>query len=250
MKTILITGASSGIGAELSKLYLEKGENVILIARNIEKMDVIANDYPNTSLVMACDIRDQKLVSEKVNLAFKKFGRIDIAILNAAVSVPFEFENFDMEILRNTYETNLFGVANFLQPLIDQLKDQGHGKIVSIGSQADVRGFPLAGAYSSSKAALNIFMEAARIELSKYNIEVQLIRPGFIWTPMIEGNDYPMPFLISVEKGAKIIFKAISKNKKVFTFPWKTKLLTQLTKYSPNWLFDRIGDYKKYKRKN
>lgn len=248
MKTILITGASSGIGAEISKRYLEAGNRVIMISRSFEKMQKIAQ-YNENALILPTDIRELQEVENSINQAKIKFGKIDIAILNAGISILFEFEELDHKVIDDTYRTNFFGVTNFLGILIEIMKKQNSGKIVTIGSQADVRGFPLAGVYSSSKAALNILMESARIELSKSNIKVLHIRPGFVWTPMIEDNNYPMPFMMSVEKAAKKIVKAIDSNRKVFTFPWQTMILTQLAKYSPRFLFDILGDYKKYRSK-
>lgn len=245
MKTILITGASSGLGAELSKRILQKGFKVILVARNNEKMIQVCSDFDKSFFeIYSCDVSSKNDVESTLIKILSK-NKIDIAILNAGISIEFHFNNFNYEDFDKLFKTNVYGVMNFLPLLINHFKKNKSGKIVTISSLADVRGFPGAGIYSASKAALSTLAESARIELKNTGVEVLNIRPGFIWTPLVESNKYGMPFLMDVKKAGKIIVKAIETKKGEFSFPWQTHFLTKLAKNLPNFIFDKVSNYKK-----
>lgn len=242
--TVLITGASEGIGKALIKKYLNEGYHVIGISRNEDKLREITNQLEDNLvdlyMFFECDVSIKDMVDELFDKLSSESIKIDIAILNAGISRPFSFLEFDLNKYRTVYETNLFGVLNFMNRLIPLFKEQGGGQIAAISSVADVRGFPSGTPYSSAKSALSHTLEGSRIELRKANIYISNIRPGYIKTKLVEKNKTPMPFIMSADKAAKRIYLAIKRRRKVYTFPKRMYLTTQIVKFLPNFIFDFV----------
>jgi short-subunit dehydrogenase len=118
------------------------------------------------------------------------------------------------------------------------MKKQGHGTIAGVTTLADIRGYSGSSNYNASKAAASILLEAARVELKKYNIKVITIRPGFVKTAMTDKNEFKMPMLMQTDKAARLIRKGIEKGKSVVQFPLPVAAATKIIKIMPNWIFD------------
>jgi|YNPMSStandDraft_1061717.scaffolds.fasta_scaffold00038_27 short-subunit dehydrogenase len=240
MKNILITGASRGIGKALVASYLNKNNRVFAIARNTENLSVLKHQFQQQLEFTTCDVSEPNQVRNAFSLAENYLNKVDIAILNAGISGSEGFDNFLSEKFIKIYKTNLFGVVYFFEHLIPHFKNNGGGVLAAVSSLADVRGFPGSAAYSSSKVALTHTLEAARAELSKFNIRVVTIRPGFVRTDMTAKNRFPMPFMIEPEKAAEIILNGIERGNLRINFPLPTYLLTNLIKFMPDGLYDFI----------
>jgi len=241
---LILTGASSGIGMGLVHLYGEAGYRCACLARRLDACQAVADEAKKRGapevLAIQCDVTDPVACRSAIETVFKAFGRIDLFIGNAGVSNSSSGRFLRTAHYREAFETNFFGVIHCLDPLIPILKKQGFGQIVGIGSLSSYRGLPQAGAYGSSKAALHHMLESVRMDLRPYNIDVSIIHPGFIKTPLTDRNTFKMPFLMSLESGSKRIFNAIQAKRKLYAFPFPISFLSWLQILIPIWLRDRL----------
>jgi short-subunit dehydrogenase len=245
-KTVLITGASSGIGKALSLAYAELGANVVLLARNADKLNELTEEIISKSgsaFSIPCDVTGFDKMKESIEIIIEKYKRIDIAFLNAGISGKTNFFDLDVEQLKEVYNTNIFGVMNGFKAITPYMVKEKSGIIAVTGSLADCRGLPNSGSYSSSKIAISHLVESAGIELKKYGIKIILIRPGFVESKMTEKNQYQMPYLMTAEKAAKIIIKGIEKNKSKISFPFPMVALTNIVKFIPDIIYHNFAEY-------
>jgi len=208
---IIITGASSGIGAELAKRYKKQGHTLFLIARRVEKLK---GDYN-----FECDVSDFNKLRNIIKDIISNH-QIDIVIANAGISYPHSTEFMKFEDFKNTIDINFISIHALLENIVPQMKQNKKGKIVLISSLAGFVASPTSLAYSASKRAINSYAEALRNQLDSYNIKVINIQPGFIESEMTAKNRFKMPFFMSLEDGVDKIEKAIAKNKKEYAFPF------------------------------
>lgn len=244
-KNILITGASSGIGYQLTKDLAKEGANLVLLARRKNILDNLAKELKpfNRKIITAyCDVTSKESVKEAFGFVKEEFGDIDIAILNSGVSHRLSIEEYNSTFIDEVFSVNMFGIVNCLDEIVPVFIEKKEGYIVGVTSLAETRGFPLSAAYCSSKAGASIFLESIRIELKKYNVKVINVKPGFVKTPMTDKNEFWMPFLMNVESASKIILKGIKKEKKIVQFPLPTVLGAKLLRLLPNSLFDYFAN--------
>lgn len=231
-KSILITGASSGIGKALAEQYAAPGVTLFLTGRNIVRLDNLAATCQQkgaTVFTAVIEIEDAKNLRTWIEGCDKK-APLDLVIANAGISNAGQKASEELE--RKIFNINLIGVLNTVYPAIDAMRSRKSGQIALISSLAAMHGFAYAPAYCSSKAAVKVYGEALRNALKKDGIQVNVICPGFIKTPLTDPNPYPMPFIMSVEKAANIIIKRLAKNKGLIAFPkrmygflWALRLL-------------------------
>jgi len=217
MQHILITGASSGLGAALAFVYAKPNVTLILTGRNAERLsDVEESCKTRGAKVIAgvIDVCDKAAMAELVS----KYP-IDIAIANAGISAGTAGGTESPEQTAAIFATNVQGVLNTLESLIPIMQQRGSGQIAMVSSLASFKGFPSAPAYCASKAAVRFMGEAWRPLLKESGIKVSVICPGFIETPMTAVNNFPMPLLLSPEKAAQIIIKGLKQNKARIAFP-------------------------------
>jgi len=136
--------------------------------------------------------------------------------------------------------TNIDGVLNTIHPLIPRMRSRGRGQIAIMSSLAGFRGFPGAPAYCASKAAVRLMGESLRGELAALGIEVNVICPGFVRTPMTDRNPFPMPFLMEAERAARIIRRGLERNRGRIAFPLPVALAVRLLAALPDILADRL----------
>ena len=241
-KTILITGASSGIGYELARQLAAEKCKLILLARRKEILDSFTEKIKssNTILTYQCDIRNKSEVKNVFDDIRKKMDHIDIAILNSGVGLKASVENFDSKLADESFEVNVLGLIYCVEELLKDFIPRKSGIIAGVSSIADVRGFPMNGFYCASKAAASVFLESIRVELKRHNVKIITVRPGFVTTPMIAKNKFKMPFLMKADKAAGIIVRGIKKERKIIQFPIGTVIWGKLIKVLPNFIFDFI----------
>lgn len=243
-KTILITGASSGIGYELAKQFAEESCNLILLARRKEILDSLTQELKtnkNTILTYKCDVSKKDEVENVFNLIRRDIAHVDIAILNSGIGHSITVENFDSKLADETFGVNVLGMIYCIEELLKDFLPNKAGVIVGVSSIADVRGFPRSGIYAASKAAASTLLESFRVEFKPHNIKVIIVRPGWVRTPMIKKNDFKMPFLMDVDEAAQIIINGIKKEKKIIEFPIGTVIGGKIIKILPNIIFDYLA---------
>ena len=235
---IWIIGASSGIGAELAIALSQQGANVILSARREPELQSVRLQLTGANhQVLAFDISDH---SQTIN-AFKKIKRLDRVIFMAAVYDPSEQGRTDIAFIRKSLQVNLGGVYNMLDVAASFFATQGHGQIVLCGSVSGYFGLPNAQPYSSTKAAITNLAESLYVEYQSKNIDVKLISPGFVSTPMTSKNDFEMPMVIDALTAVKAIVKGLTSSAFEIHFPKRFTRLVKLLSLLPYWLAFKVS---------
>jgi short-subunit dehydrogenase len=244
-KTILITGASSGIGKALSFEMARKGYRLGLMARNTAALESIRkelSELPGSSQVVVAglDVTDYKAVFDVIQDLARRLNGFDTIFINAGIGLGEKIGRGDFEKARKTIEVNLIGAIATADAAVQHFLERGGGHIVGVSSVAAFRGMPRASAYSASKAGLATYLEALRAETLRKNIHVTVLYPGYIDTPL--NNMLPnRPFVIPVEKGAAIIAKLMEKKVKRSTvpvFPWN--IAGKLLRFLPTSIIARM----------
>lgn len=250
LKTVFITGASSGIGAELAKSFARRGFVVGLVARQREGLEAVRQtlDHPERHFLYVADVTD-KLSMRDAALAFERdAGGAGYVIANAGISLGVKTEFFeDLQVLEDIYRTNVFGMAYTFHPFIGPMRARGEGQLVGIGSVAGIRGLPGSEAYCASKSAVITYCESLRVELKKAGLLVQTICPGFVKTPLTAKNPYKMPFALAPQDFAELCVHAILAKKTYVVLPWQMGVLAKIMRLIPNALFDKLLAHRKQK---
>ncbi len=240
---VFITGASSGIGRALAARYLQAGYRLALVARRDAELSAWANAQcpePSQCTIYAADVRDIASITGAAQACIAAQGLPDVVIANAGISVGIDGAEFeDLEILRETFETNVIGLAATLQPFVRGMCERRRGVLVGVASVAGVRGLPGHGAYCSSKAAVISYCESLRGECRPFGVKVMTLSPGYVDTPLTRDNQYPMPFLMQPDAFAQLAFRAIEKSPSHRVIPWQMGVVARLLRLLPDALFDR-----------
>ncbi len=236
-KVVLITGASSGIGQEIANQLSKRNLSLALVARRENILQELSSKNEN-SIAVKCDVSKKKEVEIAYQKIIDKFGKIDVAILNAGYSVRMSVENYNSEAAEKIFGTNIFGIIYWVEQLLPEFIKRKNGMVVGVSSLADSKGYSKSGFYSVSKAAATIYLEGLRTELKKYNVKVLTVRPGFVKTPLTDKNEFKMPLIMTPKKAAKIIINGIEKEKAMIQFPWQIVLSTRLIPLIPNRFYE------------
>lgn len=186
-RTVLVTGASSGIGRETALAFAAAGANLVLVARRAKVLARVAAETRKlgaSTLVATADVTQAAAVAACFRKAVKRFGSVDIVINNAGVLIPAKVVDLDTADLQRMLDVNLIGALHVMQEAVRQMRKQGRGQIVNVGSLAGRRGFSPLGGYCATKFALVGLTEALRTELVGERIHVSLVLPGVVDTPM------------------------------------------------------------------
>ncbi|MGH8712734.1 MAG: SDR family oxidoreductase [Casimicrobiaceae bacterium] len=239
---VFVTGASSGIGAALAKVYAGQGAVLGLFARRPEALaEVAATLDASRCAWYAGDVRDAEALRTAAADFVARFGFPDIVIASAGISFGTSTEHAaDNEPFRAVLDTNVLGIVQTFQPFIAGMRAARRGKLVGIASVAGFRGLPGAGAYSASKAAAIGYLESLRVELRGSGVAVITICPGFIATPMTANNPYRMPFLLAPDKAARLIARAIARGRRFYVLPWQMAWLGRALRLVPRPAYDRL----------
>lgn len=178
MKTWLITGCSSGIGAGIAKAVLKSGDQAIVTARNKDKVMDIVKDYPKRALAVSLDVCNNESIANAVKEAYEKFGTIDVLVNNAGYGYRSAIEEGEIEAVQTLYNTNLFGPIELIKAVLPKMREQKSGYILNVTSIAATRSAIGSGYYASSKAALELLTNGLMKELAPLGIKAMVVQPG------------------------------------------------------------------------
>ena len=243
--TVVITGASSGIGAALALAYAQPGRRLALTGRNEARLESVASACRATgaTVTTAClDVRDAAAVRKFLTIVDAD-GALDLVIANAGVSsgVGLAGQCEDWAAARLTLDVNLNGTLNTVQPAVDLLRARRHGgQIAVIGSLAAWRGLPSCPAYSASKAAIEAYAEGLRGMLAPEGIAVTVVSPGYVTSAMSDRLHGFKPFLVPADRAAGVIRRGLAANRPRIAFPLPLAFGTRLLTLLPGWLAERV----------
>ena len=248
---VFLTGASSGIGEGLALAMARRGATLGLVARRREMLDDLADRCRKFDVkvrTFAVDVTDEMALADAANEIRSEFGRIDLMIANAGIGGnDEETRSYVPQAVRKVVEINLLGAANAVHAVVPHMVERGSGHIVAISSLAGLRGLPKSAAYSASKAGMNAFFESVRLDVKHSGVDVTIIQPGFIRTPLTSSRANKMPFLMELDDAIPLFLKAIEKKKKFAAFPWQLATIVRSGKFMPAWMYDRIAGRARYR---
>ena len=232
---IWVIGASSGIGRALSLELAKTGARIIISARRKDELEQLKKEMDGSPMVFPLDVTDSDMTSRTAQAIRAAAGRIDRIIFMSAAYTPMKMDDLDLTISRNMIEVNVMGALNVIHAIMPILKEQNHGQIVLCGSVAGYIGLPGGQPYSATKAAIKNLTESLNAECRKYqgNIDVKLISPGFVRTPLTDKNDFSMPMIITPEQAAKEITKGLKSSRFEIHFPKRFTMFLKLLEYLP-----------------
>lgn len=226
-KSILITGASSGIGAELTKLFA-RTNHVFACGRNKARLDVLAQDALPNIEPLVFDVTEKT----EIAAATKDISALDILVLNAGDCLYIDDPiHFDDKAFERIITTNLISLGYCLNVLLPKVKPGG--QVVFVGSSVTYFPFAKAEAYGASKAGVEYLANSLRQSLCSHDISVTLVEPGFVKTPLTDKNDFDMPFLMAPDKAAQLIASGITKRKNRIRFPKRLIVFLRLLALLP-----------------
>lgn len=243
-QVVFITGASSGIGSGLAIELGRRGATLGLLARRADVLGEMAKEVESAggqALALPADVRNPDAVRAAADKLRARFGRIDLLVANAGVGATTDAKDLRPNDVADVININVLGAVNSATAVIPEMVQRGQGHLVAISSLAAYRGLPKSGAYCASKAALSAFFESLRLDLRNTGVDVTIIHPGFIKTPLTAGRQAQMPFLMELDTAVKKIVRAIELRRKSYAFPWQLASIVRAGLLFPNALYDRIA---------
>ncbi|AWM58111.1 KR domain-containing protein [Stutzerimonas stutzeri] len=231
-RRIWLTGASSGIGLELARLLLAEGHCLALSARRAEPLQAFARRYPGRVLALPADLTDRQQVRAIGAAIEAQWGALDCVILNAGTCEYIDASQFDAALLERVMRANVLAAGYCIEAALPLLRQGVRPQLIGIGSSVTWLPLPRAGAYGASKAAMRYLLESLRLDLASEGIDVTLVSPGFVDTPLTRRNDFPMPLRWSADRAARQIVRRLESRPLHIDFPapfiWALRLLSLL----------------------
>ncbi len=217
----------------MARQLAAQGFKVVAIARRADELSKLASEASGGRIIpLPGDVTDRNAMRELVEQVEREHGAIALAFLNVGTYFPDSDDDIGGDGFRKTFAVNLDGTVNLIGPLVRAMKARGRGQIAVNASVAGYGGLPQAIAYSASKSALIAMCEALKFDLDRLGITIQLVCPGFVKTPLTDKNDFPMPFLISVEEAGQRIVDGFQHGGFEIAFPkrmaWMLKFINML----------------------
>ncbi len=241
---VFITGASSGLGQALALRYYQAGYRLALVARRTATITAWAQQQGMEMDRLAVYSADVAVIDSIVAAAqqcLQQQGVPDVVIACAGFSTGVDCAyREDLDVMAQTFATNNVGTAASFHPFIAAMAQRGSGALVGVASVHGIRGMPGHGAYCPSKAGVISFCESLRGELRASGVKVVTIVPGYIDTPLTQGNSYSMPFLLPAAEFAEVAFQAIARGASYKVIPWQMGVVAKFLRVLPNWAFDKL----------
>jgi short-subunit dehydrogenase len=242
-KVAVVTGASSGIGAELARQLAKAGAKLGLLAlpdRSLDETERAIAGQGALVRAIGVDVSSHEAVAEAIHRVAAELGPIDLLILNAGIGRLTTVETFSSAAIEEMVRVNVLGTVYAIEAALPSMLARRTGHIVAMSSLSSLRGQPLFFGYCASKAAIGTLLEGLRIELKPHGIAVTTVRPGFVRTPMTAA--FPAPrFMMEVEPAARVILDAITERRAEVNFPWQWAVIAGIARWLPNRIYDRIA---------
>ena len=240
MKTIWITGASSGIGKSLALKFANEGWQVAASARREDLLNQLSESNQNIS-PFPLDVTSRENCEEIFEKIKNKFENIDTCFFSTGTWDPKKEKEIDIDQMKKVMEVNFFGTLNCIKAVEMYFKEKKNGNISIVSSIAGYRGLPNSTGYGASKAALNNLAESLYFDFGRYNVRVSLISPGFIKTPMTDKNKFKMPFLKTPEFAAEKIYNGLINGSSFeIDFPKELTLILKFLKILPDGVYFKL----------
>ena len=232
-RLVWVTGASTGIGAEICKQLAAEGVTVAASARNAEALSALGTGIHAFPL----DVSNEKSVADTFAAIEQAHGPVDLIIAGAGTYTAASAADFRPEMFRRMYEVNYLGVINVLAAALPKFRARRGGHLSWIASVSGYRGLPKAAAYGPTKAALINLAESLKPELDRDGVKVSVINPGFVRTPMTAVNDFEMPFLMEPVDAARATIAGLAKGKFEVAYPTPFVAILKIGRLLPYRLF-------------
>ena len=230
--SVWITGASAGIGRAVALEMAKRGWQVFVTARRAEPLEALAAEHPNITPVPGDVTKLDDMVAAVTRIT--QDGPLALSIFNAGIYKPMRAQTFSAADARQTFDVNLTGVANGLEPVLQHMIARQHGHIALVASVAGYRGLPNAVAYSPTKAGLIAMAEALAMDLVDLGVRISVINPGFVETDATSVNEFDMPMLLQPDDAARRIVAGLAKTGFEIRFPWQFAAFLRLIGLLPN----------------
>lgn len=240
-RSILITGASSGLGEALAFDYAAPGMTLFLSGRDAARVETVAAACRSRGAVATghvIEVTDRDAMAGWI-AACDTQAPLDLVIANAGVAGSAAESGIAAEAL-HVLPVNIDGVVNTVLPALEAMRRRKRGQIAIMSSLAGFRGFATAPAYGASKAAVRVWGEGLRLRVARDNVGVTVICPGFVKSRMTDANDFHMPFLMDAPRAARIMRRGIDANRARVTYPWPMAAVVWLLAALPPALTDRL----------
>ncbi len=244
---VLITGASSGLGAALAREYGALGVSLYLTGRNADRLEAVADECRalgarvSTHLVDVTDYDAMQALIDKIEARVP----LDLVIANAGIGETLDRDTDLSEHVFKIFHTNVDGVLATVNPALAYMRARRNGQIAIVSSLLGYFGVGSVLAYAASKNAVRSYGQGLRQYLASENVQVSVICPGFVKTPMTDKNDFSMPFIMAPKKAAQIIRRKLALNRGQISFPWQLAWATSLGALLPpgvrDWLMKKLG---------
>ena len=242
-RVALITGASSGMGRGLAMRLATHGYQVGLAARRVEPLEEVAADIRaagGEAVALQCDVSDRDDMCAAAERCREEFGAIDLLVANAGRSEMTLVDEWDSDMIEQLMRVNFFGVVYAVEAVLPAMLDRGRGHIVGVSSLAAFGGLPRTAGYSAAKAAVTNFLESLRVDLRGRGVDVTVISPGYVRTPMTDRNLHSMPLLVELDDAVDLMHRAIVRRARAYHFPWPLATLIWVGQIFPRRLYDWV----------
>lgn len=243
-KTVVITGASSGIGRGLALEWARRGAHVMAVARRESELVSLVDEITaagGKANHLVCDVGDPTAASEIAAKSEDVLGAIDMIVANAGIGGAMHGTRLDRARMIQMMNVNAIGAMATLAGAIPIFLAQRRGHLVGVSSLAGRRGLPGSAVYSASKAALSTFLESLRIDLANARIKVTDVQAGFVETPLTDGSPHPQPFMWKVDRATRYIADELESAPGVIAFPFPLTALTRLGRVMPFGLYAALS---------
>jgi short-subunit dehydrogenase len=246
-RTVLVTGASSGLGRGLAAHYARQGATVHALARRTEALatltsEVAARGGSGRVVPVALDVSDSGAQVAAIRAAEEQAGgAIDLVVANAGISEPTPGSHIDWRLVKQILDVNVSAACVTLAAALPSMVRRGSGTVVAISSLAAFRGFPGSGAYCASKAALHTFMESLRVDLRGTGVRAVCVYPGFVKTEMTAKNQFFMPFLMELDDAVRVMVRGIDRGDAVVAFPSAMSALARAVRAVPRAIYEPLA---------